>query len=110
MRWRFWTALKAVHPSSFGRSSVVVIGRAAKKTSGLGRCRWRPRQRSLFLALKIVHGGGSYCKGIGLIMDSGGRRGHGFKMFKERFRLDVGKFVCHSTFHGSSQYSGIHLS
>ena len=26
-------------------------------------------------------------------MDGGGRKGHGFKMFKKRFRLDVGKYV-----------------
>jgi len=43
-------AAAASATSFFGRSSVVVIGRAAKKDSGLGRCRWRPRRRSLFLA------------------------------------------------------------
>ena len=47
----------------------------------------------LIEVFKIINRGGSYCKGIGLIRDRGGRRGHGFKLFKKRFRLDVGKYV-----------------
>jgi len=39
----------------------------------------------LIKVFKIVHGGGSYCKGV--------EGDTCFKMFKKRFRLDVGKYV-----------------
>ena len=81
--------------------------RATKMIEGIGGMNYEDRLTELRLTTletrriradlievyEIVQGGGSYCKGIGLSMDGGSRRGHCFKMFKKRFRLDVGKYV-----------------
>ena len=72
--------------------------RATKMMEGLGGMSYEDRLTELRLTtletrriradlievFKIVHGGGNYCKRIGFIMDGGGRRGHGFKMFKKK--------------------------
>ena len=62
----------------------------------------------LIEVFKIIKGRVSYCKGIGLIMNRGGRRGHGFKLFKKRFRLDVGKYVIECVIGGMICRTGLY--
>lgn len=60
---------------------------------GLMSLETRRKRADLIEVFKILRGITGAVQGMGLVRDEGGRRGHEFKLYKGRVRLDVGKFM-----------------